>query len=356
MCWFVFLEVSVKGASLICVNVTGVPPCIHTCIVHIRAHAYRMWIWPCVSAAARGGVHPDFLCADGLQVQTSVQQPLPAAPPGWGGRRDGWSVRTHSLVQSVVSQHFAQSKEETSRSLRMETELGSSSLDCLDSGSLVPPQTHRPQLPPTHQPRPARLGLVRGAPSALNPTAPLKVQCVMSGLIYGLAGAGVYSVTKSDFHGANVSVVTLGRFVLWRSHATPAVFRLNCKVTECLSHLFPGWRSRAPWRAFPKWRKLVMGATVWESPTCEPEAAASCRLESTATETAPSQGAQEGEAEVFNHSDGSSFETPWLQWQRATVWLCNKTTKTIVNASPSGNSDHVESGDIGRSSHCSDAP
>lgn len=83
---------------------------------HTHTHTDRLWIWPCVFAAAGGGVDPDFLCADGLQVQASVQQPLPATPPGRGGCRDGWSVRTHSLVQSVSRQstqkRFAPSKEE----------------------------------------------------------------------------------------------------------------------------------------------------------------------------------------------------------------------------------------------------
>lgn len=55
------------------------------------------------SSVSGGVVHPHLLRVDGVQVPTSVQQPLPAAAPGRGGRRDGRSVSRSRPLGPEVS-------------------------------------------------------------------------------------------------------------------------------------------------------------------------------------------------------------------------------------------------------------
>lgn len=55
------------------------------------------------SSVSRRAVHPHLLRVDGIQVQTCVQQPLPAAAPGRGGRRDGRSVSSSRPLNPEVS-------------------------------------------------------------------------------------------------------------------------------------------------------------------------------------------------------------------------------------------------------------
>lgn len=55
------------------------------------------------SSVSGRAVHPHLLRVDGIQVQTCVQQPLPAAAPGRGGRGDGRSVSRSRPLGPEVS-------------------------------------------------------------------------------------------------------------------------------------------------------------------------------------------------------------------------------------------------------------